>query len=82
MARSQWSCGFLRLVRHDDERGLADRADDVAGLAVPAFRPVDHVEERAPEDDGSGTGSRLVQGPAIVGVVGKRADVQGLASDA
>jgi len=71
-----------RRARHDDERGLADLAGTVAGRVVPAFRPVDHVEEVAAEDDGARGGGRLAQDPAVVGVAGKRPCVQGLAAGA
>ena len=71
-----------RRARHDDERGLADLARAVAGLVVPAVRPVDHVEEPTTEDDSTRTGGRLAQESAIVGVVGERPGVQSLASAA
>jgi hypothetical protein len=73
---------FRRRARHDDERGLADLPGTVAGVVIPALRPVDHVEEAATEDDGARAGGRLAQDPAVVGVVGKRPGVQGVAAGA
>ncbi|HEX4812862.1 MAG TPA: hypothetical protein VFV66_08940 [Nonomuraea sp.] len=71
-----------RRARHDDERGLADLTGAITDLVVPALRAVDNIEQPAPEDDGARAGGRLAHDPAVVGVVGERPSVHGLAADA
>jgi hypothetical protein len=60
----------------------ADLACAVAGVVVPALWSVDDVEEAAAEDDGARAGGSLAQDPAVVGIVGERPGVQGLAARA